>query len=83
MTEPNTELIESLENFAHIINETQGKATITMLNGDIFQEAANEIRELHKTINAAIKLLQEKPPYQNLTEHNIYAYIQHTKRATQ
>lgn len=83
MNEPNTELIESLENMAYIINEAQGKAVVTMLNGDLFQEAANEIRELHKTINAAITLLKEKPPYNDLNKHAIYAYIQHTKRATQ
>ena len=43
-------LLNSLENMGYIINESKDYATVTMLSGDLFIEAAAEIKRLHAEI---------------------------------
>lgn len=40
------DIVQELRAWAYIVNGVQGKATIMMLSGDIFAEAADEIERL-------------------------------------
>lgn len=46
-----SDIVEELHDWAFICNESQGKARVVMLSGAIFEEAAEEITKLKKTIN--------------------------------
>lgn len=45
------DIVQELFDWAFICNESQGKAHVVMLSGAVFEEAAEEIIKLRKTIN--------------------------------
>ena len=51
-------LLNSLQNMGYIINESKGSATVTMLSGDLFIEAANEIKTLIHLGNSLVDVLK-------------------------
>jgi hypothetical protein len=44
-------ILQNLRDFAYIINESKGSAVVTMLEGFIFDEAADEIEQLTQERN--------------------------------
>lgn len=53
-------IVTELRDWAHIIEGIKGKATMVMLSGELFTEAADEIERLRTEI-AFLKNQQEKP----------------------
>lgn len=51
-------LLHSLENMGYIINDSKGSATVTMLSGDLFIEAADEIKTLIHLGNNLVNVLK-------------------------
>lgn len=49
MSEEN--LVDNLRDMAYIIDESQGKAVVTMLSGSMFNEAADEIERLREEVD--------------------------------
>lgn len=43
-----SDLVEDLLTFAFVIDETQGRANVVMLSGDLFRQAAEEVIRLRQ-----------------------------------
>lgn len=46
------DIVQDLRDLATIVDQVQGKYTFTMLSGQIFSDAADEIEQLRSEINA-------------------------------
>lgn len=46
-----TDIVGNLRDMAYIIDESQGKAVVTMLSGSMLNEAADEIEKLREETN--------------------------------
>lgn len=49
MTSDDEDIVDVLTDFAYIVDESKGVAVVTMLNGSIFLDAAEEIKKLRDT----------------------------------
>jgi len=57
------DLVDNLRSMAYIIDESRGKAVVTMLSGNMFDEAADEIEQLRASLHIAAGKLSTLPPY--------------------
>ena len=66
------DIVQELRNFAYIIEESKGVAVVTMLEGAIFDEAADEIERLRDMgdmmLNSINYLLGDDEPTEDLAE---------------
>ena len=51
------DIVQELRNFAYIVKECKGVAVVTMLEGTIFDDAADEIERLRREL-AMIRLIR-------------------------
>ena len=59
MIENIEELISDLRAMADIINESEGRASVVMLSGDLFEEAADVIETTHERLHNALSYLND------------------------
>ena len=50
MTEENQDIVQDLRDWSYIVEMSRDKCAVTMLSGDIFDEAANEIERLRSSV---------------------------------
>jgi hypothetical protein len=66
------DIVQELRDFAYIVEGTQGVAAVVMLEGRIFEEAAEEIERLQSIgdmmFNSINYLLGENEPTEDLAE---------------
>ena len=66
------DIVQELRGFSYIIKESTGVAVVTMLEGAIFDDAADEIERLRgmgdRLINAINYLLGDAEPTEDLAE---------------
>lgn len=46
------DIVTELEDWAYIVDKSQGEAYVVMLNGSVFQKAATEISRLRDVVDA-------------------------------
>jgi hypothetical protein len=72
LTRDLTDLLQELRDFAYIIDETKGSAVVTMLEGKIFNDAADQIEQLRSMgdmmVNSINYLLGENQATEDLLE---------------
>lgn len=56
------DLVDNLRSMAYIIDESRGKAVVTMLSGSMFDDAANEIEQLRAALHIAAGRLSTLSP---------------------
>jgi len=54
------DIVQELRDWAMITEEVQGKAVLSMLSGQIFTEAANEIERLRSSVELCTDCINKK-----------------------
>lgn len=69
------DIVKELEDWAEIVNGVQGKAVLMMLSGDVFEEAADEIRLLRTALLFGSGMLATHPTLENEHPENVYKML--------
>jgi hypothetical protein len=74
MNQEHDDITNTLKDMAHIIDETQGKAVVTMLSGDMFSEAADEIDYLRQMCEELAHALTCHKPHCTLNHTGLHKW---------